>query len=90
VRASAAEQFAENPVFDGPAPEGASDSEELTASLKRCPDTKLLFFQPLKRCPDTKREFFSTVKPKFVATACGTAEEAAEKVSCMSQSHLSG
>jgi hypothetical protein len=36
-----------NPVFDGPAPEGASDSEELTASLKRCPDTKLLFFRSL-------------------------------------------
>jgi hypothetical protein len=65
-----------NPVFDGPTPEGVSDSEELPASLKRC--------------PDTKREFLSTVKPKFVATAWGAVEEAAEKVSCVSQSHFSG
>src|SRR3979490_1030531 len=38
-----AEQFAEKPGFRCPAPEGASDSEELTASLKRCPGTKREF-----------------------------------------------
>ena len=40
---SAAEEFAEKLVFRCPAPKGASDFEELTASLKRCPDTKREF-----------------------------------------------
>ena len=30
-----------------PAPKGASDFEELAASLKRCPDTKREFFSAL-------------------------------------------
>jgi len=37
------------------APKGASDFEERTASLKRCPDTKL---ESRRRCPDAKPKFF--------------------------------
>jgi hypothetical protein len=40
------------------APKGASDFEERTASLKRCPDTKPESRRP---CPDTKREFFRSL-----------------------------
>jgi len=39
----AAEQIAEKPGFRRTAPKGASQFKELTASLKRCPDTKLGF-----------------------------------------------
>jgi len=39
----AAEQLAEKPGFRRTAPKGASQFKELTASLKRCPDTKLGF-----------------------------------------------
>jgi hypothetical protein len=38
----------------GPAPEGASDSEQIAVSLKRYPDTKP------KRYRDTKPEFSAT------------------------------
>jgi hypothetical protein len=44
---SAAKQFAEKPGFRCPAPKGAYDFDELTASLKRCPDTKHEFFSKL-------------------------------------------
>jgi hypothetical protein len=36
-----------NSVFDVQPLKGASDFEELTASLKRCPDTKREFFSKL-------------------------------------------
>jgi hypothetical protein len=41
-KTSTARQFAENP-----APKGASEFGELTASLKRCPDTKRELFSKL-------------------------------------------
>ena len=47
VVTSAAEESAEKLVFRCPAPKGASDFEELTASLKRCPDTKREFVSTL-------------------------------------------
>jgi len=37
-----------NPVFDVQSLKGLSDFEELTASLKRCPDTKREFFSKLQ------------------------------------------
>jgi len=42
--------LAEKLGFRCPAPKGASDFEELTASLKRCPDTKREFFSELFSC----------------------------------------
>src|SRR6266852_1238577 len=42
--------LAEKLGFRCPAPKGASDFEELTASLKRCPDTKREFFSKLFSC----------------------------------------
>jgi hypothetical protein len=47
ARTSAAKQFAEKLRLLCPAPKGASEFKELTASLKRCPDTKLEFFSKL-------------------------------------------
>src|ERR1700675_576540 len=44
---SAAKQFAEKLRLLCPAPKGASEFKELTASLKRRPDTKLEFFSKL-------------------------------------------
>jgi hypothetical protein len=44
---AAAKQFAEKLRLLCPAPKGASEFKELTASLKRCPDTKLEFFSKL-------------------------------------------
>jgi len=43
-RESALNSLLTGPGFRYPAPKGASDFEELTASLKRCPDTKREFF----------------------------------------------
>ena len=40
---SSAKQFAEKLEIKAPAPKGAIDLEQLTASLKRCPDTKPSF-----------------------------------------------
>jgi len=57
---SAAKQFAERPGFRCPAPKGAYGFEELTASLKRCPDTKLEFFSKL--FGPTSRQQFVHVK----------------------------
>jgi hypothetical protein len=44
ARNGVAKQFAEKVGFQCPAPEGASEFKELTASLKRRPDTKHEFF----------------------------------------------
>jgi hypothetical protein len=44
---SVAEQAAEKVGIRFPAPEGASDFEEVTASLRRCPDTNPEFFRSL-------------------------------------------
>jgi hypothetical protein len=41
VKAGAVQQDAGRVEFRGSAPKGASDFEELSASLKRCPDTNL-------------------------------------------------
>src|ERR1700675_1140200 len=60
---------------------GASDFEELTASLKRCPDTKL------KRCPGTKRVVFSKLeslvcKPSFISAVnrCATQNQMQQRL----------
>jgi len=51
AKSIAALQIAEKPGFRRTAPKGASQFKELTASLKRCPDTKLEFFSNLfSRC----------------------------------------
>jgi hypothetical protein len=47
--ASAPERGAEKLHFQCPAPKGASNLKEVTASLKRCPDTKPEFFIRLRR-----------------------------------------
>jgi hypothetical protein len=44
---TAPKQIAEKLGFRRTAPKGASQFKELTASLKRCPDTKLEFFSDL-------------------------------------------
>jgi hypothetical protein len=44
---AAAKKIAEKLGFRRTAPKGASQFKELTASLKRCPDTKLEFFSNL-------------------------------------------
>jgi hypothetical protein len=44
---SAAKQFAEKRGSCDAAPKGAFEFQELTASVKRCPDTNLEFFSIL-------------------------------------------
>src|ERR1700674_652869 len=47
--------------FRWSAPKGASDFEELTASLKRCPDTKREFFQQTVQ-PQSKNAVIAALK----------------------------
>jgi hypothetical protein len=60
---SAAEQFAEKLNFQRPAPKGASEFKLLTASLKRCPDTKLSFSA---NCKAGLKTMHFTAAPKSV------------------------
>jgi hypothetical protein len=72
-----AKQIAEKLGFRRTAPKGASQFKELTASLKRCPDTKLEFFSNLfSRRGDTaarKVLFPQPVQPRRKSRKIGLA-----------------
>jgi hypothetical protein len=59
-----AEVGAEQVKFQCPAPKGASDSEELTVSLKRYPDTNRTFSAASEAVPYPKR-FYEITSMKY-------------------------
>jgi TldD protein len=69
-------QAAEKVGFQRPAPEGASDFEELTASLKRCPDTNPESFRKL-----VLAVLFSVVSSAIILAGLSASARAANSTS---------